>query len=183
MTVKIISDAPVFSRKVVCRWCCFRLEYTGVDVTYVVDPLATDRTFIDCPNKDCKREVDVPPWKYEEVLLRPEEEASKKTGETDGLWRKRGMGGKYLVLRRDGSVPEWPGFVIGAKDAAAPAALRAYADAAEVLGYDPRYVSDVRELAGDFEKYRLEHGEGDPTAVPHRKDDPTVVARMTNGGM
>jgi len=42
--------------------------------------------------------------------------------------------GKFLVVRRDGSIPAWPHFVIGARDPAAPVALRAYADAAERLG-------------------------------------------------
>ena len=106
-----------------------------------------------------------------------------KTGETGGLWRKRGMGGKYLVQRRDGTVPEWPGFVIGAKDPAAPAALRAYADAAEKLGFDARYVADMRELADDFDAYRKAHGAGDPDAVPHRKDDPEVIAKIAGGTM
>jgi hypothetical protein len=111
---------------------------------------------------------------------------TKKPDETGGLWRKRGTvpkGGKYLVLRRDGTVPEWPGFVLGAKDPAAPAALRAYANAAEKLGFDYRYITDIRELADDFERYRAQHGEGDPTAPPHRQDDPEIIAKMTNGGM
>lgn len=103
----------------------------------------------------------------------------KKTG---GLWRKQGLGGKYLVQRRDGTVPEWPGFVLGAKDPAAPVALRAYADEAERRGFDPRYVADMRELADDFEAYRAEHGQGDPDAPPHRKDNPEIVARIASGG-
>lgn len=106
-----------------------------------------------------------------------------KKGETVGLWRKRGMGGKYLVQRRDGTVPEWPGFVIGAKDPAAPAALRAYANEAEKLGFDARYVADMRELADDFDAYRKAHGEGDPTAPPHRKDDPAIIAKIAGGTM
>jgi hypothetical protein len=101
---------------------------------------------------------------------------------TGGLWRKSGIpGGKYLVQRRDGTVPDWPYFVIGARDEAADAALRAYADAAEKLGYDPKYVADVRELADDFMNFRVENGVGDPTARPHRKDDPAVVGQMKQG--
>ena len=34
--------------------------------------------------------------------------------------------GKFLVVRRDGSVPHWPHFVLGARDPGAPTALRAY---------------------------------------------------------
>ena len=39
--------------------------------------------------------------------------------------------GKYLVKRRDGTVVEWPSFVLGARDPHAAAALRAYADSVE----------------------------------------------------
>jgi hypothetical protein len=102
--------------------------------------------------------------------------------ETGGLWRMSGIkGGKYLVQRRDGTVPEWPYFVLGARDPAAPAALRAYADAAEAEGMDPQYVKDVRQLAFDFSDYRAEEGAGDPDGRPHRKDDPAVVVRMKYG--
>jgi hypothetical protein len=90
-------------------------------------------------------------------------------------------GGKYLVLRRDGTVPEWPYFVLGAADPVAPAALRAYADGAEKLGMDPQYVADLRELADQFWAWRAEHGEGDPDAPRHRVDDPQVIARMKRG--
>lgn len=88
---------------------------------------------------------------------------------------------KFLVLRRDGTVPSWPYLVLGARDPAAPAALRAYADEAEHLGMDPEYTADVRALAGDWEHYRAAHGPGDPDALPHRTDDPAVLARITAG--
>lgn len=83
--------------------------------------------------------------------------------------------GKFLVIRRDGSVPHWPHFVLGARDRAAPDALRAYADIAEGLGYEPEYVASIRELAADFEAYRDQQGDGDPEAAPHRTDNPTVI--------
>lgn len=97
-----------------------------------------------------------------------------------GLWRNNPEtpGGKYLVKRRDGTIPEWPYFVIGGADPAASVALRAYADEAERLGMDARYVADVRELASDFEDYLAEHASGDPDAPRHRKDDPATVAEM-----
>jgi len=99
-----------------------------------------------------------------------------------GLWRKHGIaGGKFLVRRRDGSIPEWPNFVLGARDPAAPSALLAYAEAAERLNFDPEFVSDIRALAGEFSAYRTEHGNGDPDAPPHRKDDLETVAAMTGG--
>jgi HAMP domain-containing protein len=99
-----------------------------------------------------------------------------------GLWRMHGIvGGKYLVTRRDGTIPEWPNFVLGAKDPAAPAAIRAYANAAEKLKFDAQFVSDMRTLATDFETYRKTHGSSDPDAAPHRKDNPATVELMTQG--
>lgn len=96
------------------------------------------------------------------------------------LWRRNPETpeGKYLVTRRDGTVVEWPNFVLGAKDPATPAALRAYADEAERRGYHQPFVDDVRWLAGEFERYRAEHGDGDPDRGRHRKDDPETVAKM-----
>lgn len=89
--------------------------------------------------------------------------------------------GKFLVVRRDSSIPAWPHFVLGARDPAAPSALRAYAIDAEWRGMDKEFVASIRELACDFEAYRKEHGDGDPDAPPHRTDDPAVLAAMRHG--
>lgn len=101
-----------------------------------------------------------------------------------GLWRKEADGnkreGKYLVLRRDGTVPEWPGFVLGAGDPAAPAALRAYARAAHDLGW-AQMSADMFDLADEFDRWRADHGAGDPTAPAHRTDDPEIIAKMRGG--
>lgn len=99
------------------------------------------------------------------------------------LWRygDKAPEGKYLVTRRDGTIPKWPSFVLGAKDMAAPAALNAYADAAENLGYDPEFVADIRTLADEFKEYCIKHGTGDPDAPPHRKDDPATIEKMRIG--
>lgn len=86
--------------------------------------------------------------------------------------------GKFLVVRRDGSIPHWPHFVLGARDPAAIAALKAYALAAERLGYDMDYCLSIEELAADFGRYRAEHGKGDPAAGPHRIDDQHVLDAM-----
>lgn len=100
-----------------------------------------------------------------------------------GLWRNNAdtPEGKYLVKRRDGTVVEWPNFVIGAKDPAAPIALRAYALAAQRLGMNARYVRDVLRLADEFERYRKVIGEGDPDRGRHRQDDPATIAEMRAG--
>lgn len=87
--------------------------------------------------------------------------------------------GKFLVVRRDGSVPHWPHFVLGARDLYAPAALRAYADeASKDYRIDREYIQSIRELADDFERYRNEQGNGDPDAPPHRTDDENVISAM-----
>ena len=105
---------------------------------------------------------------------------STETKPDAGLWLRNPMTreGKYLLVRRDGTVPEWPHFALGAKDPAAPAALRAYADEAERLGMNKVYVADMRWLAGIFTAYLIAHGQGDPDKGRHRPDDPEVIARM-----
>lgn len=86
--------------------------------------------------------------------------------------------GKFLVVRRDGSVPHWPHFVLGARDPAAPVALRAYAAACSAIGLDREYVKSIHDLAEDFECYCADNGAGDPDAPPHRKDNPAVIRVM-----
>ena len=86
--------------------------------------------------------------------------------------------GKFLVVRRDGTVPHWPHFVLGARDPAVPATLRFYADLCEKQGSDAEYVASLRELADDFERYRATAGNGDREAAPHRTDNPSVLAAM-----
>jgi hypothetical protein len=86
--------------------------------------------------------------------------------------------GKFLVVRRDGTVPHWPHFVLGARDPHAAEAIRAYADLHRIAHTDQEYVGSLYELADDFDKYRAEHGDGDPDAPPHRKDSPAVIDAM-----
>lgn len=86
--------------------------------------------------------------------------------------------GKYLVQRRDGTVPDWIWFVLGSRDPAASVALRAYANEADRLGYDPIYVSDIFKLADDFEADFKRLGPGDPDAPRHRADNPEIIAKM-----
>lgn len=88
--------------------------------------------------------------------------------------------GKYLVVRRDGTVPNWPHFVLGGDDPAAPFALRAYADQAMAIGFDMDYVNSIYELAADFEKRT--GGKADPDKGPHRVDNHAVVAMMRGVG-
>lgn len=99
--------------------------------------------------------------------------------------------GKYLVVRRDGTIPAWPHFVIAAADPSAQAALSAYARDAASRGLDAEYVDSVQELAGDFGRYSYRHQmqalEGkhkgaDPDKGPHRIDNPAVIEMMRGNG-
>ncbi len=100
-----------------------------------------------------------------------------------GLWRNQDgtREGKYLVKRRDGTVVEWLNPVLGARDPAAPAGLRAYAAKAKELGMNSQYVADIYALADEFEQIMLAMGEGDPDKGRHRIDDPTTIAEMQKG--
>lgn len=99
------------------------------------------------------------------------------------LWRKtrKYSEGKYLVMRRDGSVPEWPYFVLGARDPAAPAALLAYATVCEAHAMDPEYVRSIRELANEFAEYARQHGHGKPDGEPDLMDSDEVLEVMRGG--
>jgi hypothetical protein len=90
--------------------------------------------------------------------------------------------GKYLVKRRDGTVVEWPTFVLGARDPHAAVALRAYAASCRTdPDIDPRFVDRLHQFANEWDEYRLSHGEGDPGMGRHRKDDPATVEEMRKG--
>jgi hypothetical protein len=100
--------------------------------------------------------------------------------------------GKYLVKRRDGTVPPWPSFVLGGADPIAAVALRAYAgeclrllardpDKAAQLGLTQEFACDVYAFADEFDRWREVHGQGDPGMGPHRKDDPATIEEMKKG--
>jgi hypothetical protein len=88
------------------------------------------------------------------------------------------LSAKYLVVRRDATIPKWPAFVLGARDPAAPAALRAYAKAAREMGMEEEYVQNVLLLADNFDQYRHVEGAGDPDNQSQRFDDPGVIEAM-----
>ena len=110
--------------------------------------------------------------------------------EDKGLWANDPeiKGGKYLVLRRDGTVFPEPNFVLGARDPAAPSALIAYAVKCEQLmaagnaNFNLQYIEEIWDLAARMEEVRAARGEGDPGKGPHRKDNPAVIEQMLNPG-
>ena len=86
---------------------------------------------------------------------------------------------KYLVVRRDNTVPPWPWFVLAAADPVAPIAIRAYADAASANSVDDEdFITDLYALADEFDRWRASNTTGDPAGARHRTDDPVVVARI-----
>lgn len=112
--------------------------------------------------------------------------------------------GKYLVKRRDGTVVEWPHFVLGARDPNSSPALLFYGllylvsddirqeileDLYSRLNHwfvhreakNRDYVLSVKNWAERFEQYRKEHGDGDPLKGRHRKDDPATIEEMRKG--
>jgi len=100
-----------------------------------------------------------------------------------GLWRDNPLTreGKYLVMRRDGTIPEWPHFTLGARDPVAPVALMAYAQEARKRGINEEMCRAIEDLASQFVAYRALHGEGDPDRGKHREDLPAVIAMMRLG--
>lgn len=90
--------------------------------------------------------------------------------------------GKYLVKRRDGTVVEWPSFVLGARDPHAPAALRAYAlSASNDRNFSANFIFRLEQLADEFDEYRKQFGAGDPHKGIHRTDDPNILVEMSKG--
>lgn len=99
--------------------------------------------------------------------------------------------GKFLVVRRDGTVPKWTWFVLGARDPHAAVALRAYAasvrDEAMSISDEYRgalltYAFDVEGVASEFDRERAKTGDGDPEKGPHRKDNEAILYLMKSGG-
>lgn len=84
---------------------------------------------------------------------------------------------KYLVVRKDGTVPAWGSFVLSYDDPATPVALRAYAQALDMIGGDPALGRDIMELVE-----RLQ--DRPPTApTPEREPGPDVpaIVRLMKG--
>lgn len=91
------------------------------------------------------------------------------------------QGGKYLVLRRDGTVLDGPYFVLGCRDKAAPAALREYVRIWERWGsVGTQYNIDVLQIAGMMERARAKLGTDAPANRGERVDNPRVIEQMMN---
>jgi hypothetical protein len=89
--------------------------------------------------------------------------------------------GKYLVLRRDDTVPEWPWFVLGARDPMASWALWFYSWVGIFYERNWAYLRGCNRKSWEFYRYRQTAGKGDPGKGRHRKDNPAVILRMREG--
>jgi hypothetical protein len=85
---------------------------------------------------------------------------------------RESMKDKFLVIRRDGTVPAWPWLVLGGRDPWAIEAARAYADAAERGGGDPDYIAHIRSMVTEMEEFPKD---GDHEFGP---DDPAIIQVM-----
>ena len=62
--------------------------------------------------------------------------------------------GKYLVTRMDGTVPDWPWFVLGANDVLAHAALETYEHGAGVAGVNRGYRELLKAVRLEFTRWQ-----------------------------
>jgi hypothetical protein len=69
---------------------------------------------------------------------------------------------KYKLTRTsDGTVPDWPYFVLGARDPAANAAMQAYLIRITQLGYSEEYIDTVDAIADQMEDHFSDHAPSD----------------------
>ena len=54
MTVKVVSEGPVKTKRVTCHHCAYELEFTGEDVTRHTDCDGDSWQTIVCPRETCK---------------------------------------------------------------------------------------------------------------------------------
>lgn len=81
--------------------------------------------------------------------------------------------GKYLVTRMDGTVPDWPWFVLGANDPGAYRTLLHYREDAAQYGCPHGYLAVIHSLIDEFDRWRGKHGmKGTPW-----EDSPEDVAQ------
>jgi hypothetical protein len=89
---------------------------------------------------------------------------------------------KYLVVRRDGTMPQWPSFVLGAQDPASSAALRAYVHAHMEQGKQDdeklAYLQGILDEADAWDRYREEHGARQPEEVDRREESHDVMTAL-----
>lgn len=92
---------------------------------------------------------------------------------------------KYIVLRRDGTLPPWPLFVLSLGDAAAEPALRAYIEHCQTQDYDPDYLEFLRMLEEEGLSYRTETPvrERPDGMQPDRETHPLVAALLETGDL
>lgn len=65
MVIKVVSDKPLKTKKVICGNCSYELEYTGEDVIsqggYYMGEYDID-FYIKCPRENCNHKTRVKAW-------------------------------------------------------------------------------------------------------------------------
>lgn len=59
MTIKVVSEGPVITRKIVCKNCGYELEFNNVDLVdhltdWEGDPTEARGRYLVCPRMDCR---------------------------------------------------------------------------------------------------------------------------------
>lgn len=93
---------------------------------------------------------------------------------------------KFVVLRADGSRPEWPDFVLNLNDEGAYIALNAYVTHyAGLKDADPEYISFLYGQLSEAEEYMEDRGWSRPDKPSKRDEDGIpvnpVVAALLDG--
>jgi hypothetical protein len=57
--VKVVSEGPVLTKKVICRNCGYELEFTGEDVHSWTDSDGDLYQRIMCPREKCAKQISV----------------------------------------------------------------------------------------------------------------------------
>ena len=55
MTVRVVSDKPIRTKRTTCPTCCYELEFTGEDVLTVSDCDGDLFQSIQCPRPECQK--------------------------------------------------------------------------------------------------------------------------------
>ena len=55
MTVRVISEKPVRTKRATCPTCCYELEFTGEDVNTMIDCDGDSFQTIVCPRPECQK--------------------------------------------------------------------------------------------------------------------------------
>lgn len=90
---------------------------------------------------------------------------------------------KYLVVRRDGTIPSWPYFVLGAQDPCTLPAMRAYRQQA-INRVGIAYADLIFDITQEMQSYQEHKGLLVPqnVVIPRLIDDPLIAKACESPG-